>query len=103
MSGVKHLYIDTGYWRRGWQGGNQWLEILRPFTSVNGLYVSLECTPPTAFSLREIVGERCLEVLPALQNIFLKERLPLRCVQDAIGQFVAARQLVGHPVAVSLW
>ena len=102
ISGVKRLYIDTGYWRRGWQGGNQWLDILRPFTGVNGLYVSPECTPHIAFSLQELVGERGLEILPALQTLFLQETLPLGHVQDAIGRFVAARQLSGHPVAVSL-
>jgi hypothetical protein len=33
----------------------------------------------------------------------LEELKPSGPVQEAIGQFVAARQLLGHPVAVSRW
>ncbi len=41
--------------------------------------------------------------LPILQNIFLEGFEPLGPVQEGIGLFVAARQLSGHPIVVSLW
>jgi len=44
-----------------------------------------------------------IEVLPALQSLFLEEFLPSEPVQEAIGKFVAARQLAGHPIIVSHW
>jgi len=40
------------------------------------------------------------EVLPALQTLFLEEKLPSGPIQDAIGQFVAERQL---PITISHW
>jgi hypothetical protein len=43
------------------------------------------------------------EVLPALQNIFLEGLQPSGPVQEDLGKFVAARQLSGHPIAVSPW
>jgi hypothetical protein len=42
-------------------------------------------------------------VLPALQALFLEEPLPSGPVLEIIRKFVAARQLAGHPVAVSRW
>jgi len=42
-------------------------------------------------------------VFHALQNFFLEEPYLLALVQEAIGQFVAARQLPGHPITVSPW
>jgi hypothetical protein len=80
-----------------------WLDLLHPFTAVEHLYISRRFTPLIAPSLQELVGERVTEVLPALQTLFLVEPLPSGPAQEAIGQFVAARQLACHPVAVSFW
>jgi hypothetical protein len=44
-----------------------------------------------------------MEVLPNLQNIFLEGHDPSGPVDEAIGQFVASRQVASHPVAVSRW
>lgn len=52
--------------------------------------------------LQELVGERVTEVLPALQTLFLDEPI-LSEAQEAIGEFVAMRQLAGRPVAISCW
>jgi hypothetical protein len=38
-----------------------------------------------------------------LQNIFLEGLQPSGPVQEGIVKFVAARQLSGHPITVSLW
>jgi hypothetical protein len=80
----------------------------RNITSIYGreesLHISQEFTPRFAPVLQELVGERMTEVLPALKTLFLEETSQTGHVEAAIGQFVAARQLAGHPiVAVSRW
>jgi hypothetical protein len=77
---------------------DQWLELLRPFTAVKWLHVSEEFQPNIASALQELVGGGTTEVLPSLQKIFLERFEPP--FQEALGQFVAARRLSGHPVAV---
>ena len=101
---AEHLYLTTT-WAHWWQDteNTQWLELLLPFTSVKNLYLSKEFASHIAPALQELVGERVTEVLPALQNLFLAELQPSGLVQQAIGQFVSARQLVGRPIAVSQW
>ena len=83
----------------------QRLEIFRPFTAVKNLYLCHELAQCVAPALQELVGdpESVANVLPALESIFLEDLEPSRPVQEAIGQFVAARRLSGHPVAVSPW
>ena len=104
---VEHLYIyGPRYLPSQWQDdieNMQWLEIFHPFTAVKNLYVSKEFARCIAPALQELVGERVTDVLPALESLFLEELQPSGPVQEAIGQFVAARQLLGHPVAVSHW
>jgi hypothetical protein len=104
---VEHLYIEAIYnLQPQWQDDAekmQWLEFFHPFTAVKNLYVSKKFVRCIAPALQELVGERVTYVLPALENIFLGELLPSGPVQEAIGQFVAARQLLGHPVTVSHW
>jgi hypothetical protein len=102
---VESLYIRNRL-RLRWHDeieSSQWLEPLRPFTSVKSLYISRKFTPHTMPALQEIVGERVTEVLPALQTLFLEEPLPFGPVWNAIEQFVAARQLSSHPIVVSPW
>ena len=80
---------------------DQWLNLLRPFNAVKSLYLSEEFQPNMVSALEELVGDRTTEVLPSLQNIFLTRfGLYGRFFQVAIGEFVAARQLSGHPIAV---
>jgi hypothetical protein len=105
---VQHLYIhESEAWPvQLWQDdieGSQWLELLRPFTAVKDLYISKEFVPRIAPILQELVGERAADVLPALQTLFLTETPSLRPVRKGIRQFVAARQLASHPIAVSRW
>jgi hypothetical protein len=105
---VEDLHIlENEYWRPDWQEdieSNQWLELLHPFTAVKDLHMSQDIVPRITEALRELVaGESVTEVLPALRSILLEEPLPLGPVQEAIGQFVAARQLAGHPITVSHW
>ena len=78
----------------------QWLELLRPFINVKDLQLSKKVAPFVAPALQEITGERVTEVLPALQNLFLDDFKASRPIEEGIGQFVARRQLSGHPVAI---
>ena len=106
ISEVKYLRIieATSSWGGSWQGNFEsgpWLELLHPFTSVKGLYISQEFVPRIAFSLQDLVGERVTEVLPALETLFL-EKPPLGLVQEAIGKFVTARQLSNRPIVITV-
>ena len=81
----------------------QWLEIFLPFTTLKNLYLSKVLALRIAPSLQKLVGERVTEVLPTLQNLYLEGFESSGHIQEAIGKFIAARQLSGHPMTVSLW
>ena len=102
---VGRLYIMEEHMSQpDWQDdieSGQWLELLQPFTGVKAFYVSRDFTPRIVPALQELEEERMTEVLlPALKTIFLHEA---HRSGSAIMHFVAARQLAGHPVAVSRW
>jgi hypothetical protein len=114
LSTVESLYIDHEYrqlvWKNDAIGNTLWLQLLLPFSAVKNLYLSNIFAPGIAASLQELVEGRITEVLPNLQNIFvewLEEWLESPessgPFQENIGQFVAARQLSGHPIAISVW
>ena len=85
-------------WQDNMENG-QWLELLQQFTAVKDLYLSKQVALQVAPFLQEISGETTAGVLPTLQTIFLESQV----IQKATGQFVAARQLSGHPVAIHAW
>jgi hypothetical protein len=102
ISMVERLYIiDVQFcaWRDNMEN-IRWLELLHPFTAVKDLYISRVFARRIAPALQGLIRERVTEVLPALQTLFLEGTHP---VQEAIGKFVAERQLAGHPVAISRW
>jgi hypothetical protein len=70
---------------------------------VKNLYLSEEFALRIGPALQELVGSRTMEVLSTLQNIFVEGLHPSGPVQEGIVRFVAARQLSGHHVTVSLW
>jgi hypothetical protein len=104
---MKHLYILDGgkpiAYRLDNIGSNQWLDLLRPFTTVENLYLSQQLSPHIVTALHGIIGERTTEVLPSLQNLFLQRLSPPGPVEEAIEQFVAAQHLSSRPIAVSQW
>jgi hypothetical protein len=106
-STVEDLYIEHLYWRPVWNDdtieNTLWLDLFLPFTAVKNLYLSNEFAPGIAAALRELVGARIAEVLPGLQNIFVEGLEPSGRFQENIGQFVAARHLSDHPIAISVW
>jgi hypothetical protein len=107
LSTVEHLYVHKPqHMQQNWQDDvevTQWLELFHPFTAVENLYLSEDFAPRIATFLQELVGGRTTEVLPALRNLFLEGLQPSGRVHEGIGKFVAARQLSGHPLAVSRW
>ena len=78
----------------------QWMELLQPFTSVRDLELSGRIARQVIPALGELTGERVTEVLPALQTISLPVPQPTGPTQDAIVQFIAAREHAGFPVTV---
>jgi hypothetical protein len=107
LATLEDLYIhEHPYPQPYWQGNIEntlWLELSHPFTTVKNLYLSRTFAPRIVPALQELVGGRTTEVLPSLQNIFLEELEASGPVQEGIGEFVAARQVTGHPIAVSRW
>ena len=108
ISRLQDLYIyGDPLWkpdRRNNVGNTPWLELLRPFTGVKNLYLSEDFARHIVPSLRELVGGRATEALPALRNVFL-EGLQTRTsgsVQEGIRRFIAARQ-ASRPITVSRW
>ena len=104
---VEHLYVyRPRYFTSQWQDDSenmQWLEIFQPFTAVKNLYVSWQFAQCIAPALQKLVGGRVTDVLPALERLYLQDLQPSGPIREAIGRFVAARQLLGHPVAVLDW
>ena len=101
---VERLYIRGNFSRLHWQDDieiNQWLELLHPFTAVKDFYICEDFAPSVALVLQELDGERVTEVLPALKALFLEDPLPSGPILEIIGEFVAARELVGRPISVS--
>jgi len=101
---IEDLRIDHRYSKLVWKNdaieNTLWLELLLPFPAVKNLYLSKDFAPGIAAALQEVVGT---EVLPSLQNIFVKNLGPWGPFQKNIAPFVAARELSGHPIAISAW
>ena len=107
LSTLEDLYIhkhshSTPVWQDNIEN-ELWLELLQPFTAVKNLYLCEKFTSHIMPALQELVGGRTTEVLPILQNIFLKELQPSGTLQACIQQFVTTRQANRHPIAVSRW
>jgi hypothetical protein len=101
---MKRLYIlDSGMPFLYRLDNSQWLDFLRPFTTVEDLYLSQEFSPHIVPALHGIIGEGTTEVLPSLQNLFLEKQSPPGPVEEATRQLVAALHLSSRPIAVSQW
>ena len=99
VSNVEYLSIDEKDLQiePGWEDSAEqtdWLELLRPFTAVKRLHGSRRLAGHISLALDGVSGEMITEVLPALTSISLEDR-SARSVQE----FLAARQISGHPVA----
>jgi len=76
----------------------EWLRLFLPFIAVRDLYVSEQLMPFAPAARKELTGESSMEVLPALNRLFLEGFQPSGNVQEVIEPFVSSRQLSGHPV-----
>ena len=107
LPSVEQLDIDGYYLRHSfWQDdldGTPWLELFRPFTGVRTLRISRYLKSSIVHTLQELTGERAIEVLPALNSLYLEHYQASEPEQKAIEPFIAARQYSDHPVAVHLW
>jgi hypothetical protein len=109
LSSLEHLSIcDNRYLPPHWQDdieNTQWLELLRPFTTVKDLYLSDEVALHVAPALQELSEERVTEVLLALQNMFVDDPEPSGLIQQGFQTFVTARgrQVSSRPVAIHRW
>ena len=90
-------------WPRLDVGNDHWLELFRFLSAAGNLYLSEAVAMCVAPALRELVGGRATEVLPALQKLHIENLQPSGLIKEAIGEFVAARELSGHPVTVQSW
>ena len=103
---MNYLYIFESspplYWLESTES-SQWLELLHPFTAVKDLYLSKEFALYIVPALLRSVGEGVTEVLPALRNLFFESIPSPRPVEEISRQFVAARRLSGHQIAISYW
>jgi hypothetical protein len=104
---LEHLYIGEGQFsqqpRRNHTENTRWLELLQPFAAVKNLYLTKEFALHIAHALQELVGERVMEVLPTLENVFIDEFQPSGPIHEVTKGFVATRQLAGHPIIISRW
>jgi hypothetical protein len=107
FSTMENLYIyEDIYSPPNWKDdieNTEWLDLLLPFTAMKDLYLSKQFSPRIAPALQELTGGRTTEVLPALKNVLLEGFQPSVPVHEGIAQFVSARQLTNHPVAISVW
>jgi len=105
LSAFESLYI-YGLTLYTWQDvvdhpNPQFLELLHPFNAVKDLHLSHNIAPHVAQALRGLPVERVMEVLPALETIFIPGLRRVRPMKKAIYEFADARQLSGHPVSIS--
>ena len=80
---------------------HRWPEILGQFPGATNLYLSKKFAPYIVHALQALVGERVMKVLPILESISIEEFQPSGPVHKVIEEFVAARQLAGHPITIS--
>ena len=100
VSNMVHLFINESDLQiePGWEDSvddTDWLELLRTITTVQTLQVSKQLAGYIALALDGFNEEIVTEVLPALTSLSLEDQ-PVISVQN----FLAARQISGHPVAI---
>jgi hypothetical protein len=104
---LEDLYVhEDSYSPPDWKDSienRQWLELFRSFVAVKNIYLSEKFASRIAPALQELVEGRTTDVLPALQNIFLKGLGSSGSVQESTGQLIAARQVANHPIGISPW
>ena len=105
---VERLYFHavglTPIFKEHWCIKNtQWLELSHSFTALKEIhFVSKSFASTIMPMLQALGGETVTEVLPALRHISLPKFEVSEPIQEAIQQFITARQLSGHPLTVHM-
>jgi hypothetical protein len=73
--------------------GIEWLQLLRPFSSIQTLFLSRKLAGPISRALEEIAGVRATYFLPVPDTLCVEEQ-PV----SSIHKFIAARSESGRPV-----
>jgi hypothetical protein len=106
LSELEHLDIsEHRYSKPEWQDdieNIQWLELLHSFSTVKNLSLSQQVVPRVAPALQQLARERITEVLPTLQVLILDEFGLSVPAQEALREFIAAREHSGYPVGILL-
>jgi len=106
LSMTEGLHIHESHFEVNWGDdieSTEWLQLLLLFTAVKNLHLSKQFASRIASVLQQLTGDQKIEVLPTLQNLFLEGFQPLEPVQEGMTQFISARQLTDHPIAVFSW
>ena len=101
-SSVKRLIVESTVEQALWKeviGPADWLDLFRPFSAVEELYVSPLLGSPVAFALAGATGEA--EILPALRSVFFEEGKESASLKETIKPFSVARRLSHCDVSAS--
>ena len=104
LTTLKVLYFhESEYFSPYWEDkieNSSWLGLLHSFTTVKNFYISQNVARSVGPALQE---GSATDVLPILEKIFLEGLEPSGPVQEGIGHFVAARQVISQRIAISGW
>jgi hypothetical protein len=108
LSGMERLGIDGRLVRTRMPSEQdpKWLEVFRPFTSVQSLQISGLGSPLIVSALERLSRELATNVFPSLSDLYVVwkgDHLPVPESEQRdrdIGRFITARQCSNHPVVV---
>jgi hypothetical protein len=98
LSGIERVSIDGRLAQMPSEQDARWLEVFRPFTSVQNMWISGKGLPRIVLVLERLSGELATNVLSALRDLYLWKASGSE--KRDLGRFITARQCSNHPVAV---
>ena len=102
-SPFERLQIDVPFFWQDVIDDPKWLELLCPFNTMKHLRLDGSVTPPVLKLLKGLAVERSMEVLPALEVVFIPGLQYFGHMREEFSEFLDARQLSGHPVSIHGW
>ncbi|KAH9971521.1 hypothetical protein BGW80DRAFT_1320702 [Lactifluus volemus] len=78
----------------------QWLELFHPFTAVHTLSISQAMVSHVVSALRGLGEESSMEMLPALDSLYLEKYRAYGSEQPDIEPFIIARHRCNYPVNI---
>lgn len=107
VSTVENLYIYVApfseIYSYEYTESTRWLELFRSFIALKNLYLDKEFSQRIASALEDLDEGSITELLPSLQNIFVRGLQPPGHIDEGIRRFIASRRLIGHSITVSIW